>query len=694
MPCLTTLFYNALSYRVKQELEEQVPLTTPTSYANNLTRLMIFISGAKKAETELQTIAAVASNAARRSSPAIRTLPQGSGPQAFTGGQTFICTNGRDGTVIPQYSLEAELRALYADNLVLLSAAEQAMRQANGLRAPMVCWGCAGLKRYEAKDQEDQKLNRYSNPSPSERNWSALGYSSKEQQETIIQIVDPSTSKYARRAMIAALLAQKPDEEQEESEQPKKFRIFFSYSMVDNTGGKEDGNQATAYNTFLAPQMARFQFPISYSLPFIDLPIGRDSSDDEQHIFLRGLADTGGCCSMAWKPYMLKLKEQFPEFVSEHTVLKERQFEDMEIGGIQGGVWITDVIVFYMPFATNGENHGIMFGLTDDLPINVLYGLPFMIQAQIIIDLDAQTATSKVLATTFKLKMLPPKARRPVYNRLQSTIAGHLSFKQAIRQHAGMTTSPFHISHLTLPQSSKSAHAPTQHSTPSNSHREEFHSFAASLATQAEEKAGKHLDGSTQVQVPKRVWRPQMKSAYVEQEFDLDPSSSLDWIYEGRGKAIAKEKQKLAPREDIIQFDELQHGEELAKELQLQDCLSTGHPVIKSIVQLYWDVFASEGLQNPIRGFQFSIDTGEREPVCCKPPRYGPHEARIIDKLSNQLDKMGITEDDFGPWRALCVLAAKPNQEHVHWSEYVFRLCVSYRKLNAVTRPFAFRITR
>jgi hypothetical protein len=106
---------------------------------------------------------------------------------------------------------------------------------------------------------------------------------------------------------------------------------------------------------------------------------------------------------------MLKLKEKFPAFVSEHTVLKERQFEDIKIGGIQGGVWITDVIVFYMPFATNGENHGIMFGLTDELPINVLYGLPFLIQAQITMDMDAQTATSKVLATTFKLNMIPPK---------------------------------------------------------------------------------------------------------------------------------------------------------------------------------------------------------------------------------------------------------------------------------------------
>jgi hypothetical protein len=112
------------------------------------------------------------------------------------------------------------------------------------------------------------------------------------------------------------------------------------------------------------------------------------------------------------------------------------------------------------------------------------------------------------------------------------------------------------------------------------------------------------------------------------------------------------------------------------------------------IVRMFWDDFSPEGLTNPIQRFQFSIDTGGREPVCCKPPRYRPHKARINDKLLDKLDAMGITEDDFSPWEALCVLAAKPNQDHVHWSEYVFRLCVSYRKLNAVTQPFAFPITQ
>jgi hypothetical protein len=157
---------------------------------------------------------------------------------------------------------------------------------------------------------------------------------------------------------------------------------------------------------------------------------------------------------------------------------------------------------------------------------------------------------------------------------------------------------------------------------------------------------------------------------------------------------LAKERNELPPQTDLILFDKDKHEKELTKELQFRDCPPMWQPVINTIVRMFWDVFSPEGLQNPIRGFQFSIYTGTREPVCCKPPRYGPHKARIIDKLSDKLDAMGITEDDFGPWGALCVLAAKPNQDHVHWSEYVFRLCVLYRKLNAVTQPFAFPITR
>ena len=73
-------------------------------------------------------------------------------------------------------------------------------------------------------------------------------------------------------------------------------------------------------------------------------------------------------------------------------------------------VYIMDVLMtMYLPFTTDGKNHQIMFGLTDDLPINVLYGLSFLLQAQITLDMDAQTARSRLLGASFKLTLRSPK---------------------------------------------------------------------------------------------------------------------------------------------------------------------------------------------------------------------------------------------------------------------------------------------
>ena len=61
-------------------------------------------------------------------------------------------------------------------------------------------------------------------------------------------------------------------------------------------------------------------------------------------------------------------------------------------------------------------------------------------------------------------------------------------------------------------------------------------------------------------------------------------------------------------------------------------------------------------------------------------------------KLVERLDKNGVVEEDDRPWGALLVLSEKPHQENVPWHEYRWRLCVSYRKTNQVTRPFTFPI--
>jgi hypothetical protein len=49
----------------------------------------------------------------------------------------------------------------------------------------------------------------------------------------------------------------------------------------------------------------------------------------------------------------------------------------------------------------------------------------------------------------------------------------------------------------------------------------------------------------------------------------------------------------------------------------------------------------------------------------------------------------------WGPWVSMIVLAPKPHQEHVmHIDEFIWRMCVSFRRMNRVTKPFTFPIPR
>jgi hypothetical protein len=162
LPCLTILFYNALSRQLKQKLEDQVPPEPPTTYANNVNRLILFVHTANKAESKLCSVAAIASSAACRSQPIVRTMPCQNIPNTFAVGSTFmgISTAGEPkgfDIVFPKYLTETELQELYCTNLVLLSSAEQGMqqhlmRQAEGMNAPLLCWGCDGLAKSNSND--------------------------------------------------------------------------------------------------------------------------------------------------------------------------------------------------------------------------------------------------------------------------------------------------------------------------------------------------------------------------------------------------------------------------------------------------------------------------------------------------------------------------------------------------------------
>ena len=93
--------------------------------------------------------------------------------------------------------------------------------------------------------------------------------------------------------------------------------------------------------------------------------------------------------------------------------------------------------------------------------------------------------------------------------------------------------------------------------------------------------------------------------------------------------------------------------------------------------------------------FEFRINTGNVKTVYYCQPTYGDHEANIMTDYITQLENNNWIRDGTGPWCTLLLLAAKPHQDYcVHIDKFVWRLCVSYRRLNSVTRSFEFPILR
>ena len=166
--------------------------------------------------------------------------------------------------------------------------------------------------------------------------------------------------------------------------------------------------------------------------------------------------------------------------------------------------------------------------------------------------------------------------------------------------------------------------------------------------------------------MPPKIYRPPIPSSYIEPEELPDPLEGMECLHKPLGQSLWRAKQKPPPRRDIILFNPQNHQRELDKNTNWEGCSEFHRILITRILKEFWDVFAQEGLRNPIIGFQFVVDTGAAAPVCCRPPRYGFNEAPVIKNISRGLKENGIIEEDTGPWGAMIVLAAKPGQENVH----------------------------
>jgi hypothetical protein len=133
----------------------------------------------------------------------------------------------------------------------------------------------------------------------------------------------------------------------------------------------------------------------------------------EDNAFLSGLLDTGGCCNMGNLSYHSKIATRFPTLVSELVDLAEKQYEAITIGGIQGGVSLTHMIRYFIPYIENGKCCALTLGLTDDLPIDTLLGIGFQMEAKMSIYTAGLKTHSALFQDTYQIQMKAPRKTDP-----------------------------------------------------------------------------------------------------------------------------------------------------------------------------------------------------------------------------------------------------------------------------------------
>lgn len=124
---------------------------------------------------------------------------------------------------------------------------------------------------------------------------------------------------------------------------------------------------------------------------------------------------------------------------------------------------------------------------------------------------------------------------------------------------------------------------------------------------------------------------------------------------------------------------------EISKEIKIGELSSEVKKKLCQVLEEYQDVFSSSKMDigcTPL--IHHSIDTGDSPPIAVAPRRIPIALEEKVDKMIEELLKNDIIQPSESPWNAPIVIVAKKNGD--------IRLCVDYRKLNAVTKRTVYPI--
>lgn len=112
---------------------------------------------------------------------------------------------------------------------------------------------------------------------------------------------------------------------------------------------------------------------------------------------------------MGWLDYHKEIAERYPKLVAELVDLKQKRYEYIKIGGIEGSVQITHMVKYWIPYEERGEPSTITLGLTPDLPLDTLFGVGFQKETKMVIDLAGQKVESGYFQDRYDLEYKEPR---------------------------------------------------------------------------------------------------------------------------------------------------------------------------------------------------------------------------------------------------------------------------------------------
>ena len=113
---------------------------------------------------------------------------------------------------------------------------------------------------------------------------------------------------------------------------------------------------------------------------------------------------------------------------------------------------------------------------------------------------------------------------------------------------------------------------------------------------------------------------------------------------------------------------------------------------IRRLMNQYEDVLAVkfEEIRGARTHYKHVIDTGDHKPIKQSPYRLTPHYKQWVQEEIQQMLKSGIIRPSKSPWSSPIVIVPKKDGQ----GGFAPRMCVDYRKLNAITKLDAYPIPR